>query len=363
MSACQRKTHQVQGLDKDLPIKFRKQYNRPSTATRQNFMNWAFGNTADNIYTADTSRKPYDATSCDGAVCPDLLGSVIIDNTGPTTPYVEYQYNGDYRNLYNGVLRFYLETYNVADVALPIIIEIADTLADLGVNSDTYNLATAQQAPAFLPYTVDLSQVPNAIAGTGWSQSSAGVAIRISINANAVGLVGLSTLDWYEKLSDVASPKLIKAYCLDALSIARTFETVTSPCADLVSITNKAIEFSITIQSETYDLYEIMAGATREVNTTVLNRVLQELTIESWTDPNTGITHGSVGLQDVSTNVCAPIDVLFGTRCADGGAEALTEILIDSPNQELPQNYFQVIRGDYDTNINNRIFLHPIAFF
>lgn len=357
----ERKKNNFQSLDKNLPLKFRKLLPRPDSALRKSFEDFTQETSGDYVYTYVDYNRPTDAIQCSSGTCPNTLGTLNAAPQGGAVALAQLtlSLSGDYSELFNGIIRFFVETNNVADANAVVHVEIADTVSDLGTNSDDYEITLSGNAPDFLPYLVDLSQAPTTVNGTGWGQATTGVAVRIELDAVPTGTVGFSTFEWYEDLVDINSPKLIKAYCLDGLSLNRTYEVVESPCKELISVTDKAVEFTVTVNSETDDLYEVMVDAQRTDDTTVIERREISKTVTSFTDPVTSVGRGQISLPEISSDVCIPVDVLVTSRCDDnGGSTILREVTNYSPDQEIPVGYFYVARGEYDSSVNNTILVN-----
>jgi len=358
MAVCDRKTNQLQGLDKSLPLQFMKRFRRPEEAIRRSFEDFDQEISGDNTYTFEENNRPADPIICVGGNCGDTQGTLAIQNSGVAVPELTIELSGDFSDLFTGAFRFFVETLNVGDAGATVQVSIGDDVAAIGANDDIYNVTLSQNAPDFLGYIVDLSQTPDSVTGGGWGQSTTGVAIRIELAIVPTGDVGFSTFDWYPSIDDIANPQLIKLYCLDALSINRTYETIESPCQDLISYASKAVEFSVTVQSETDDLYDIMPDAKRTKDTTVILKKSVTKTVTLFTDPSTSQTYGTVGLTEITADVCPPVDVLVTSQCINNGPRVLDQTLVYSADQAVPDGLFYVARGEYDTDVDSRILVN-----
>lgn len=361
---CERKSNSIQGLNVKVPLKFRKVSPRSDEVLRRSFID-AFAGDPDvsggddgNEYVFENFNRPNDPVVC-ATGCPSTLGTLvgIPADTTPNPLNIIFEFNSDLSQLFNGILRFFVQTTDASQAGLTMTVELADSIAELGVNSDEYDVLLSQNAPDYVLYVVDLSQAPDTINGTGWGQSILGSVVRI--NTQTDESLGFSTLEWYPDIEDLFSPKLIKAYCLDGLSINRTYEVIEAPCNELISVSSKAIEFSVTVQTETRDLYEVMSDAQVEETSVLESRKAKRL-IESFIDPNTGVEFGSIGFAEFTSERCVPTDVLLCDQCGDdGGILILRETPSYNPAQEISNGFFYVARGEYNTQVNNRILVNP----
>lgn len=355
---CKRKTNSGTKLDVDLPILIKRKYGYPATAYRSNFEDWAEGNTGDNTYVYDEFDIPSDPSECDATSCPSFLGYDVVTNAGVTVPQWTLDLLGDYSQYFSGGIRFYGKTFAAGDAGLAFTVEIADSTADLGVSSDTYDLEFSQEAPDSLPYTIDLTQAPSSVTGGGWGKATTGMAVRIELSAPPTGQIGFSTFDLFENFEEVGNSQVIKAYCLDGLSLNRTHTLVESPCKEVHKYSDEAIELSFTIQSETPDIYELQPNTVVEEGLVPSFKTAKR-TAQAFTDPNTGANYARVTLPSITSDVCAPLDVLVTSQCVSGGPRILKQLTVDSPNQEIQLDMFYVARGLYDSTITNAILLHP----
>lgn len=118
--------------------------------------------------------------------------------------------------------------------------KITSTLSDLSderqANADAYEQTIVADHEGFFAITVDLSVVPTQTIGNGWTASEDGTVVNVAIDLQdsaedaVLGTVGISSIAFFDEISDLSGNEVVKLMCLSGVEGDDTLDALEEDC-------------------------------------------------------------------------------------------------------------------------------------
>lgn len=166
---------------------------------------------------------------CESFGCKNT-GTLMIVGTGKKASG-KFRTVSDATDYVAGVLYYYVylpkaDTY-----------KITSTLSDLAdekqTNADTYEQTIVADHEGFYAITVDLSVAPTKTVGNGWTATEDGTVVNIEIegtNEESIGTVGISSIAFFDEISDLQGNEVVKLMCLSGVEGDDTLDALEEDC-------------------------------------------------------------------------------------------------------------------------------------
>lgn len=251
-------------------------------------------------YTLNKYKKPENRFECGrtGCVNTGLLMMAVADET------VAYRAMFNAIEFAEGVVTFYVYPDPAAEFPITVTFKISD--ADTFTDADVYT-KTIQQADVtadgFVPITVNLANVPDSVAGNGWTASEAGAYIQLSADK----VVGYSSISIYDSIDDFDLLEMVTIGCLSSAGGSFDLEVLTGQCQsaqynDQVSTLNYPVT-GTQISPNYMNLFPMMR---KSQQTEGFDMVTVEKTVNA---------EGKIVLPDLDQSVCGFITVQANDAC------------------------------------------------
>lgn len=217
-------------LDSDFQVFFNILSDIPNCA-RINTVNYISSTAATTNYDAFT--KPEDRFNCEAIGCRNT-GTLMLTGAGNATLSATFNLAYDATEFYGGVITYYV--YVSEPGSYTTTIKISDIRSANQANSDTYTTTITAEEAGFYPVVIDLTKLPHSSTGNGWEATETGVTVTITVaqpngSASTTLSVGLSTIYFYDTMSDLEVNDTIVLRCVEDFSGDLTVDALDATCS------------------------------------------------------------------------------------------------------------------------------------
>ena len=247
-----------------------------------------------------------------------------------------------------GVMYFYVDFPKAGTYTVNVTLgDIKDSTL---TNADKYTQTVTVTAEGYQPITVDLAVAPGEEEGSGWTPTTQGITVKIEVSitgADAGGIIGLSSISFFEDVDDLANNEVVKLGCLTGIEGDDTIDALEEMCLGAKYDTSTtAIERTITASTWTPNALMLNPLIHRTEKTEGFYIATIEATVVDSTDHE---GYGEVQLADTYNEECGYIYASIADACNVNDA-ILTRI--NNPNlMNLDERQFQVINSKLNPNV------------
>lgn len=179
----------------------------------------------------NAANVPEDAFGCSKNKCYNT-GTLQGTASATTVTFPEIQKTMD-ATLYTAGLMTGYVLLPEASGALTVSVEIADYYDSSFANTDTYAVSIKPELGAGLyPFVVDLGTEPTSTKGNGWTPSTLGIRVKVTVATVKSGdVVGISSFAFYESIEDLQIDKTVIVSCIDSIGDSQSFDVVEGACS------------------------------------------------------------------------------------------------------------------------------------
>lgn len=284
-------------------------------------------------------RVPDDRFHCMPEGCINTGTLFLTANADDGTVSAKFPAGYDATEFYAGLATYYV--YIETAGTYIITTEIYD-VNDTGTNSDGYNYTLEVTEPGFYPIIVDFSQTPDIVNGNGWQASEAGATIEITIAGDGAFSAGISSIYFYDTLTDFENNATVEIGCLTEITRDLTVDATDATCWGTgYDPESPSVEMTITGKSVTPNFYLLNALESRGERTDGWKIQGDSRTVEQ-TEIN-GITYGYIQIPDLQLDECGFISAQVADECNVTDSQLNR---VSSPNAiNIAENQFIVLDG------------------
>lgn len=120
-----------------------------------------------------------------------------------------------------------------SETAITVSVQVADYYDSAFANADTYSVSIKPELGAGLyPFVVDLGTEPTSSAGNGWTPSTLGVRLKVSLSGVVSSdVVGISSFAFFESIEDLQIDKTVIVSCNDTIGDNQSFDVIEGACS------------------------------------------------------------------------------------------------------------------------------------
>ena len=179
----------------------------------------------------NAANVPEDAFGCSKNKCYNT-GTLQGTASATSVTFPEIQKTMD-ATLYTAGLMTGYVLLPEASGALTVSVEIADYYDSAFANTDTYSVSIKPELGAGLyPFVVDLGTEPTSTKGNGWTPSTLGIRIKVTVaTVKSSDVVGISSFAFYESIEDLQIDKTVIVSCIDSIGDSQSFDVVEGACS------------------------------------------------------------------------------------------------------------------------------------
>lgn len=179
----------------------------------------------------NAANVPEDAFGCSKNKCYNT-GTLQGTASATSVTFPEIQKTMD-ATLYTAGLMTGYVLLPEASGALTVSVEIADYYDSSFANTDTYAVSIKPELGAGLyPFVVDLGTEPTSSKGNGWTPSTLGIRVKVTVSTVKSGdVVGISSFAFYESIEDLQIDKTVIVSCIDSIGDSQSFDVVEGACS------------------------------------------------------------------------------------------------------------------------------------
>lgn len=248
-----------------------------------------------------------------------------------------------------GVMYFYVDFPKAGTYTVTVTLgDIKDsTLA----NADKYTQTVTVTSEGYQPITVDLAVAPGAEEGDGWTATTQGITVKIEVSITgeeAGGIIGLSSISFFEDIDDLANNEVVKLGCLTGIEGDDTIDALEEMCLGAKYDTSTTtVERTITASTWTPNVLMLNPLMQRTEKTEGYYIATIEATVNESTDHE---GYGEVQLADAYIEKCGFTYASLADACNVNDA-ILTRI--EHPNlMNLDERQFQVVNSKLNPNVD-----------
>lgn len=247
-----------------------------------------------------------------------------------------------------GVMYFYVDFPKAGTYTINVTLgDIKDT--DL-TNADKYTQTVTVTSEGYQPITVDLAVAPGEEEGSGWTPSTQGITVKIEVSvtgADASGIIGLSSISFFEDIDDLANNEVVKLGCLTGIEGDDTIDALEEMCLGAKYDTStSAIERTITASTWTPNAIMLNPFIHRTEKVDGYYIATIEATVNTSTDHE---GYGEVQLADSYIEECGYIYASIADSCNVN--DAILKRIVNPNLMNLDERQFQVINSKLNPNI------------
>lgn len=303
---------------------------------------------SDPIWDKDT--KPEDALTCSG---PCAHTGFLYLEAAAASVYATFQEKVDGNTIANGIKTFYINVPGSGTYVNTVTIGDNAEGAALA-NADVYVVTIEADAAGDYPVSVDLSMLPDAVIGAGWTPTADGVIESIDVAGGTIAAgetVGISSIEFVESVKDLKGGARIYLQCITEGEANDGFDVVDEACGGKsYDQDSTESEISLTANQIAGDFMRLHPNAREIEDTTTYVYVTAEREVESYTDAD-GNVYGSIKITDAESQDCGTISVINPDNC---GGSIMQEIAVNN-GVSLDKSCFIVLSGNNGTDSEGRI--------
>lgn len=289
-------------------------------------------------------KRPDDVFNCLADGCANS-GTLQINGGAGTEVGAVFKVLADATDFYAGVVPYYLEL-PVAD-DYEVTTTFYDILDTTKTNTDVYKQSIHAVRKQFVPVIIDLTVAPTETTGDGWKASEKGAVVEITVKPKTdttVSNVGISSIAFYEALSDFEVNDVVKLGCIDEISGSFDVDATDATCfGSEYDPDSVAIERTITAKAITPNDWKLNPLESRGEHTVgsmivSVNETIQEKVID-------GVRYGYVQVVDMYEEECGFTSAQVDEKCN------VTDCMLSRVSSPIPVkiqlNQFQVLNSQY----------------
>lgn len=179
----------------------------------------------------NAANVPEDAFGCSKNKCFNT-GTLQGTASATTAVFPQLVKNIDATLYAAGILTGYA-LLPASNTAVTVSVKIADYYDAEMTNADVYTVSIKPELGAGLyPFVIDLGTAPTSETGTGWTPSTLGVRLEVTIGAITSGAtIGISSFAFFESLEDLQIDKTVIVSCIDSFGDSQSFDVIEGACS------------------------------------------------------------------------------------------------------------------------------------
>lgn len=276
----------------------------------------------------NAANVPEDAFGCSKNKCYNT-GTLQGTATGTSVTFPEIQKTMDATLYAAGLMTGYV-LLPESESALTVSVTIADYYDSEFTNTDTYSVSITPELGAGLyPFVVDLGTEPTSTAGNGWTPSTLGIRLKVTVaTVKADDAVGISSFAFYESIEDLQIDKTVIVSCIDSIGDSQSFDVVEGACSTSEYDPNSgSMTGTITANKVSANFWLLNPTASLEDTDTVGVPSIVTRTVTSETI--NGTEYGVIQLSDMVEDECGFVYIQT-PGCANNASE-LTRVSSPQP--------------------------------
>lgn len=292
---------------------------------------------------------------CESFGCKNT-GTLLVTGTEPVNGI--FTTISDATEYFAGVMYYYLQ---LDKGKYTVTTTVSDLLDESQTNADVYTTVVDATSKHFYPITIDFAKEPTSTAGSGWTASTNGTRVNISVarwvdpealpaepGEDTPLTVGFSSISFFDEIEDLEGNEAIKLGCLTGIEGEDTIDALEEAClAAQYDDTSASVERTITASTWTPNAIKLNPFIHRGEEDTGF--FMQTITHEVEQDPDNP-EYGSIHISDAYAEECGYIYVSMEDACN------ITDSVMDrinNPNlMDLNEVQFQVINTMQNPDIN-----------